>query len=175
MIENVSFEILEKGLYENNQTNSVVLHGPPGIGKTSNALNFAYQLTENSDWIVLWFNSDTKDKFLIDLQSFFKNLKSEQNGQNKTFEHLVNEIKSEFRRNERKKFLIVLDNLNDFEWIESFFTSLPKNVFIIATSTKINVLDNISATKILIEYFDESQARKFFEKKYDKKKKAIVK
>ena len=167
MIETISFESIEKSLNESSNK-TIVLHGPPGIGKTSHALHFSHQVKERHDWIIRWFSSDTKEKFLVDLLAF-TDLIREKSDQNKTFEYLIQLIGIEFRKNSAKTFILVLDNLNDFEWIESFFTNLPKNVFIIATTTKRNVLNQINATEILVEYFDECQAKTFFNKNTTKK------
>ena len=169
MIETISFDSIKKSLEESsNQT--IVLHGPPGVGKTSHALHFSHQVKERNNWIVRWFNSDTKERFLVDLLAF-TDLIREKIDHNKTFEYLIQLIGVEFKKNAAKKFLIVLDNLNDFEWIESFFTNSPKNVFIIATTTKRNVFNKINATEILVEYFDENQARALFYKRYNEARK----
>lgn len=62
-----------------------------------------------------------------------------------------------------------MDNLNEYEWIESLFTNLSKNVSIIATSTKRNVLDKIG-NDLKVSYFSEEQARLFYRNKFEKKR-----
>ena len=93
-IENISLDSIWKSLNES-VSRCIVLHGPPGIGKTTNALNFSYHVREEHDWTVLWFNSDTKDKFCVDLQSIT---------------HLISE-KSDHNKNKAFEYLIELNNL----------------------------------------------------------------
>ena len=64
---NSNFEEIKQKLLEYKQ---IVFYGPPGIGKTSNAVKFADYLRLNSPWVALWFKSDNEENFLSDLRAF---------------------------------------------------------------------------------------------------------
>ena len=164
MIEKFDFETIENALSEKN---TLVFQGPPGIGKTSNAVNFSYQAKEKG-WTVLWFNSDTQYKFVIDLQSYTDLMGAELN-ENKSFMYRTQFIKNKFNLYPRHRFLLVIDNLNELEWIENFLTSMPKNVYVIVTSTKKNILEEY-ATEYKVDYFTEKDARAFFSRKFKKER-----
>jgi len=67
MIENILCDTLETALNEQ-KNKCLVLYGPPGVGKTTNALNFAWYLHDKKhNWICLWFNAESKDTFMVDL------------------------------------------------------------------------------------------------------------
>jgi tetratricopeptide (TPR) repeat protein len=168
MIENIPCETIETAL--NKQKNKcLVLYGPPRIGKTTNALNFAWYMNdEKNSWICLWFNAESVDKFMVDLVDL-TDLLSEAKSDNKSFGYRLQLVKKEFRSNPKINFLIVLDNLNEYEWIESLFTNLSRNVSIIATSTKRSVLDTIG-NDLKVNYFSEEQARTFYRNKFEKKR-----
>jgi DNA polymerase III delta prime subunit len=169
MIETISYKRIETILNEQRNNKCLVLHGPPGIGKTSNALNFAWQVVNVKNWICLWFNSETKEKFMIDLQAL-TDLMRETKDENKTFEYRIQLIKREIRQNSAESFLIIFDNLKEPEWIEYIFTNLSKNVYILVTSTNKNILDNKIAVELKIEYFDEDQAKLLYFKKFESKR-----
>ena len=78
--------------------------------------------------------------------------------ENKTFEYRIQLIKREIRQNSAESFLIIVDNLKESEWVESFFTNLSQNVSILVTSTNKYILDKI-AVELKVEYFDENQAK----------------
>ena len=121
------------------------------------------------NWICLLFNSETKYKFLIDLEGqtdLIKDTKEE----NKTFEYRLHVLKKKIYRHLITNFCIILDNLNESDWIDSLFNNMSKTVSIIATSTKRNILAEI-AFELRIEYFTEEQAKSFFDKKFKKKRK----
>ena len=67
-VENLEFVKIEASLLK---SKIVVLFGPPGIGKTSHAVECAYK-TKEKDFNVQWFNSETKEKFNSDLISLNK-------------------------------------------------------------------------------------------------------
>ena len=58
-MENLGFSKIQSELI---QTKIVTLFGPPGIGKTSHAIECAYKM-KDEEFNVQWFNSETKDKF----------------------------------------------------------------------------------------------------------------
>jgi tetratricopeptide (TPR) repeat protein len=123
---------------------------------------------DEKKWICLWFNAETQEKFMLDLEAF-TDLMSEVRSENKSLGYRVQLIKKEFRLNVETSFLIVLDNLNESEWVERFLTNLSRNFLIIATSTKRSVLDKI-AEELRVDYFDEEQAKLFFDRKFAKKR-----
>jgi tetratricopeptide (TPR) repeat protein len=172
MIESISFERIETIINEQKNNKCLVLHGPPGIGKTSIALNFAWQVVNEKNWICLWFNSETQEKFLIDLQAS-TDLMRETKDENKTFEYRIQLIKREIRLHSAESFLIIFDNLKESEWIESFLTNLSQNVSILVTSTNKNILDKI-AVELKVEYFDESQAKLLYFKKFESKRELSI-
>jgi hypothetical protein len=165
MIENIPFDTLEETLVKHKV---VVLHGTPGIGKTSNALSF-FEKAKQINWICLWFNAGCKENFMIDLQAC-TDLLNNTKGENKTFEYRSQILIREFRQNQEQIFLLILDNLmNESKWIDSFIETLPKeNVYVMATSTKKNSLEEVLHQHLQVNYFDEKQARELFEKKFKK-------
>jgi AAA+ ATPase superfamily predicted ATPase len=166
MIENIPGEKPIEIILNEHKNKCLVLHGPPGIGKTSNAINFAWRMNDENKWICLWFNSETSGKFMVDLEALTVLMK-DTNSENRTFEYRSQLIKKEFRANSETNFLLILDNLSESYWVESFRVNLPKNVSILATSRQRNVLEKI-AHELKVEYFDEEQANSFFEKKFNK-------
>ena len=61
LVENLQLELLDSSLA---QSRLVLLYGPPGIGKTSQALEYAYKKSElRKEWNVQWFGAETKEKF----------------------------------------------------------------------------------------------------------------
>ena len=149
-----------------NQINALYFTGQQESEETSTALEFAWKMKEK-DWTCLWFNSERFDKFMINLETL-TDIISETNRENKTFEYRTQKIKSEFERCSETKFLIILDNLNEFDWIERIFTNLSKNVSIIATLTKRNVLNKI-AYELKINYFNEEQPNLLLKKNSTKR------
>ena len=163
MIENIPVPQIEMKLSKQ-KNKCLIFYGPSGIGKTSNALNFAWRMIEEK-WICLWFNSDTEETFLNDLIAL-TDLMNETNDENTSFEYRMQLLKNEFRLNLEITFLIILDNLNETVWIESVLKNLSKNVSIIATSTKKNLLEHI-ADGMKIKHFNEIEAKSFFRKKFE--------
>ena len=168
LIENLNLEELESSF---TKSNLVVLYGPPGIGKTSQALQYAHNKKQiKHEWNVQWFSAETKDKFLIDLKSLHKLINPNNQKENETFEDLIKIFAHELNKvEEKKKFLFILDNLiqnEEDEWVENFLTLMPENVFILITSRNSNVL---SASKSLeVKYFTKEQGEEFFKAKINK-------
>lgn len=106
MIENIPCDTLETALNEQ-KNKCLVLYGPPGVGKTTNALNFAWYLhDEKPNWICLWFNAESIDTFMVDLVDL-TDLLNEAKSDNKSFGYRLQLLKKEFRSNTKANFLIV--------------------------------------------------------------------
>ena len=91
------------------QSKIVIIYGPPGIGKTSHALELAYIMKEK-EFNIQWFNSETKDKFNTGLQ-FLNKLVNPNPDEKPTFEDMIKFLKNELSQANEKKFLFILDNL----------------------------------------------------------------
>ena len=161
---NSNFEEMKQKLLEYKQ---IIFYGPPGIGKTSNAVNFAnYLLNElNSPWIVLWFKSDNEENFLSDLRTFNDLYNSYR--ENHEHKYLIQYLKARLGSFIEKRFLIILDNLDSkFEAMENFLANIPNNVFVAITSRDKNILELIKKeAKIEINYFTEEQSKHYFNNK----------
>jgi replication-associated recombination protein RarA len=92
MIENIPGEKPIEIILNEHKNKCLVLHGSPGIGKTSNAINFAWRMNDENNWIGLWFNSETSGKFMVDLEAL-TDLMKDTNSENRTFEYRSQLIK----------------------------------------------------------------------------------
>ena len=168
IIENIEFEVIRTSL---TNFKLAVLYGPPGIGKTSNALEYAYKMQElKSNWNPQWFNANSKGEFFNNLRGIH-NLLNQKTIEEKEidFDYLVKFMKKQFNLYKETSFLVVLDNLIDVEWIESFLVNMPENVHVLITSRNKNVLSkikllDIKAQKLEIKYFTKENAKFFFDR-----------
>ena len=153
-----------------------MIHGPPGIGKTSHALEMAYSKQENEVWRSLWFRAETSGKFKKDLQAIYKLIRP--NDTKPTFIDMIMLLKNELKKGkeENLNFLIVLDNLiedKDDKWVDEFLALMPENVFILITSRNSNVLSNLKTIKEIsqsleVKYFTKEQGEEFFKENIKK-------
>jgi len=163
------------------QSKLVVIYGPPGIGKTSHALEIAYKKCKHKNglWRSVWFSAETKEKFTVDLKAFYQVLRpNESNDEKPTFGNMILFIKNELKTEKEKKtnFLFILDNFienKEDKWIENFLALMPENVFILITSRNQNVLSISKTSKkkaksLEVKYFTKEQGEEFFKAKINK-------
>ena len=163
------------------------MHGVPGIGKTTNALEYAHRMKEREKTGIRWLRADSKDNLNKGLREWHslmetgKSLKEEED----VFKYLVDFFSKEFNQANEFKFLIVLDNLelndisedkskNDYSWIEYFLVNMPQNVQVLITCRNVKIfkkefkaLDQ-KVKKVEIKYFTKEQAEKYFYENIDK-------
>ena len=63
MIENIPGEKPLEIILNEHKNKCLVLHGPPGIGKTSIAIEYCHKLINQEHWNVQWLSAETSQKF----------------------------------------------------------------------------------------------------------------
>jgi tetratricopeptide (TPR) repeat protein len=172
---------------ENKETKKlVILYGTPGIGKTSNAIECAYKLINDEQWVVHWFDTDSKEKLSNGLRKLYESYNNSQkscsvddNSSNITFDFLIAYFKTKFNSLKlKKKFLLIFDNLIEIvdeeeEWLNYAIAELlmPENVHILITCRNSHVLDafNLDLLKFEVNYLSQHQAREYFYKNLKRK------
>ena len=93
--------------------NKIVLYGPPGIGKTSNASQYAYS---TRDTIVRWINANSKPDIENSIYNIFKEFhpQSEENETGRIAKIVIKKF-----NNLKTQLLLVFDNVSDYH------TSVP--------------------------------------------------
>ncbi len=153
----------------------------PGIGKTTNALEYAHRKKEKT--AVRWLRADSKEKLNQGLREWHSLMETRKNLQDEedVFKYLVNFFNKEFNQAKEVKFLIVLDNLelndisedkskNGYSWIEYFLGNMPQNVQVLITCRNENVFQeefedlDQKVIKFVIKYFTKEQAENYFYK-----------
>ncbi len=134
-------------------TGSACLHGMFGIGKTSVALSYAYQNSNNYDQII--FVRSTEQEFLQQMSSIAETLDKASVEQLKDVKekayHLRSFLSDEDRWSRRKRsWLLILDNVENVETIKSFipsnqnshvlFTANSRDIVSLATEVEIDEL-----------------------------------
>ena len=169
LVENLDLENLEYSLI---QSRLVVLHGPPRVGKTTNALYFAQKKSRQTlEWNVQWFRAETKETFMNDLQELNKLINPSYEEQ--SFADVIFLLQNGLKKSqeETKNFLFVFDNLiedKNENWIENFLKSMPDNVFALITSRDADFLIKSDTTEkqvVEVNYFTKEQAKNFFNKR----------
>jgi hypothetical protein len=108
--------------------NKIVLYGPPGIGKTSNASQYAYSSKET---IVRWINANSKQDiensiYYICKEFYPKNEKNEKDRIAKIVIKKLNSLKTQL--------LLVFDNVNDYQDVYQYVSLINKNIKVLTTS-----------------------------------------
>jgi tetratricopeptide (TPR) repeat protein len=147
----------------------IILHGPPGIGKTSNAINFAWKQNDEKGWRVQWFNAETREKILDDLRDTYE-LNEIHSNHEKSFEFLVKYLKHKLAKSPKEvSFLLILDNLKEEQdWIETLLVNFSENVHVLITSRDKNCLShceslNDMTLKLEVKYLNQKQSLHIFE------------
>jgi hypothetical protein len=108
--------------------NKIVLYGPPGIGKTSNASQYAYS---TKDTIVRWINANSKPDIENSIYNIFKEFhpQSEENEKGRIADIVIKKL-----NNLKTQLLLVFDNVNDYQDVYQYVSLLNKNIKVLTTS-----------------------------------------
>lgn len=136
----------------------VLLHGPPGIGKTALAITFSHQFRHHYPDGVLWCRLDTSsimDILATIAYSYGKNVNHIKNVENR-----ASTVRSLLAQ---KKFLMILDNAESHHDLRLLLPNSPTASALI-TSRYRDVGDSISCQSIALDMFTESESLGLFRK-----------
>lgn len=174
-IERSYIEIIKR-LYLTEQF--VWLQGPPGMGKTTLALNFAESIEKHFNR--RWINSESPMTIKEEMLEMAKEIGFSQNAKTKidlriSSEILVSEISNFIRKHYTEKFFFIFDNLNELDDdIINIFITLKKNYNLkFLLTTRNNLLHSKADfihknNKIEVSYFSKNEQTIYWEKCLEK-------
>jgi len=134
----------------------VCLHGVSGVGKTSLALQFAYdRLEKDPKLIVRWIDASCLQEILIDFKRIAQELKIS------TKDGIINSVRNKLNSQQKsQKYLFVLDNVLDELDIGELTSGFSKNIdFLLTTQNElIEINDQINFEKLQIKLFDRDES-----------------
>lgn len=129
----------------------VILSGRSGIGKTTCALEFARRRSE--DRLAIYFDADAQEKISHQYRSILSMLNVNTSNLSKDSEiRFMNNIYKEYNN----EILLVFDNVEEYNDIRNYISSLPANVKVIITTTQPELVDNVPQVRLAHFSYDEA-------------------
>lgn len=129
----------------------VILSGRSGIGKTTCALEFARRRSEGR--LAIYFDADAQEKISHQYLSILSMLNVNTSNLSKDSEiRFMNNIYKEYNN----EILLVFDNVEEYNDIRNYISSLPANVKVIITTTQPELVDNVPQVRLAHFSYDEA-------------------
>lgn len=102
---------LKARLFKEDQSTTIVLLGPRGIGKSQFALEFAYRIRQKEGYSVFWVDASSMGSFYRSYANIARKLRISKWGDNDT--HVVELVNGHLTRENVSRFLLILDNADN--------------------------------------------------------------
>ena len=124
-------DLIQINEYFNSNQKIIAITSFGGVGKTTLAFEYCSRLLEkDADSNIRWFNADSSEKFEIEYKKMCKLLDINVNDEDLDF--IVQKTNMKLRGFD-KDILFVFDNLESYQYIETYLKNIPKKLKILIT------------------------------------------
>ena len=146
--------------FKKNKTNKIIIHGHPGVGKTTHAVQYAHSRFRGTVRVIY---GETSSKIESGYREMARIL-SIGEYQTKSIDILLQEIFRELNRG-NSPVLLILDNVVDAKEIEKFINLVQNKVFYIITTRNPNLSRNIETYSV--NPLNKEEAKMYIDKYLD--------